>query len=62
MPASANQARYVKAELAGAGTYMIPMGHLVKGATDDRRSARRAFSLADLHSRFAIVLSPEAVI
>ena len=37
-------------------------GFTISKAAHDRRSARRAFSFADLHSRFAIVLSPEAVI
>lgn len=33
--ASNNQARYVKAEISGVGTYMIPLGHLVQGAFDE---------------------------
>lgn len=33
--ASNNQTRYVKAELSGVGTYMIPLGHLVQGAFDE---------------------------
>lgn len=43
-PASQNQSRYVIAELAGAGSYMISMGHLVQGQFDATRflaAARR---------------------
>ena len=33
-PATPNQNRYVKSELTGAGSYMIPLGHVVQGALD----------------------------
>ncbi|MCZ8335774.1 MAG: AMP-binding protein [Rhodobacteraceae bacterium] len=55
MPASANQARYVKAELTGAGTYMIPMGHLVKGALDPARLAAAARALVLRHDALRTV-------
>ena len=54
--ASPNQARYVKAELSGIGSYMIPVGHLVEGAFDEAafRSAADAMVLRHeaLRSRF----------
>ena len=70
-PASGNQARYVKAELAGAGTYMIPMGHLVQGPLDRARLRFAADSLVRRHdalrTRFEIndgqvaaLITPEA--
>lgn len=34
--ASENQVRYVLSELAGAGSYMISMGHLVEGTLDEQ--------------------------
>ncbi|WP_170168758.1 AMP-binding protein [Rhodovulum iodosum] len=42
-PATANQTRYVTAELAGVGSYMISMGHRVEGTLDAER-LRRAFA------------------
>ncbi len=47
--ASANQIRYVKAELAGAGTYMIPLGHLVQGPLDRDKLAAAARALILRH-------------
>ncbi len=48
-PASANQIRYVKAELAGAGSYMIPLGHLVQGPLDRDRLAGAVRALVLRH-------------
>ncbi len=58
VPASDNQSRYVKAELAGAGTYMIPLGHLVDGVFDESAFHTAAEALvrrhAALRTRFEI--------
>lgn len=47
--ASPNQTRYVKAELAGVGTYMIPMGHFVQGEFDEGRFRHAADALVRRH-------------
>lgn len=50
LPATPNQARYVKAELSGVGSYMIPMGHLVSGALDVERLKCAARDLVVRHA------------
>ncbi|WP_299917204.1 AMP-binding protein [uncultured Roseobacter sp.] len=49
VPASDNQSRYVKAELAGAGSYMIPLGHLVDGPFDRNTFSAAARNLVQRH-------------
>ncbi len=47
--ASDNQVRYVKAELAGVGTYMIPLGHMVQGSFDEARFKTAASTVVRRH-------------
>ena len=47
--ATGNQFRYVKAEMAGAGTYMIAVGHLVHGPLDRERLHEAARALVQRH-------------
>ncbi len=47
--ATRNQSRYVLAELAGAGSYMISMGHLVKGPFDATRFLCAARAMVARH-------------
>ncbi len=46
---SANQVRYVTSELAGAGSYMITMGHLVEGSFDEPAFRAAAEELVRRH-------------
>lgn len=46
---SSNQSRYVKAELAGVGTYMISMGHFVEGAFEESTFRHAAYQLVQRH-------------
>lgn len=59
MPASANQTRYVKAELADRGTYMIAVGHLVSAPLDEDRFRAAVDALVVRHpalrSRFDLI-------
>lgn len=47
--ATGNQSRYVKAEMSGAGTYMIAVGHLVHGPLDRERLHEAARALVQRH-------------
>lgn len=47
--ASGNQRRYVRAELAGQGSYMIPLGHLVEGPFDEAAFRQAAHALVRRH-------------
>ncbi|MEM6887384.1 MAG: AMP-binding protein [Pseudomonadota bacterium] len=47
--ASANQVRYVKAELSGTGSYMIPVGHEVSGAFDQTAFQAAVHALVARH-------------
>ena len=47
--ATGNQSRYVKAEMLGAGTYMIAVGHLVHGTLDRERLRDAARALVERH-------------
>ncbi len=49
VPASRNQARYVKAELSGTASYMIAVGHEVSGPLDKRRLRKACLSLLQRH-------------
>lgn len=48
-PATSNQSRYVLAELAGAGSYMISVGHFVTGTFDRSRFKAACLSLLQRH-------------
>lgn len=50
LKASANQARYVKAELSGVGTYMISVGHLVQGPFDESAFRKATDALLTRHA------------
>lgn len=59
LPATPNQSRYVLAELAGAGSYMISVGHLVEGAFNRAAFKRACKELLQRHealrTRFQVV-------
>ncbi|MEM7327607.1 MAG: AMP-binding protein [Pseudomonadota bacterium] len=48
-PASPNQSRYVLAELSGAGSYMISVGHMVHGRFEEARFRAACQALLDRH-------------
>lgn len=48
-PATPNQSRYVLAELAGAGSYMISVGHFATGRFDRSRFKAACLSLLQRH-------------
>ena len=58
VPATANQSRYVIAELSGNGSYMIAMGHFVRDRFDEARFERACMALVRRHevlrSRFEL--------
>lgn len=55
MIATKNQTRYVKAELSGAGTYMIAVGHLVSGSLDRQKLSVAVQAMVERHDALRTV-------